>query len=151
MNDNNPQEKATKIRRFHSLLSATRQMEHKHAILEGKGVKHTAELKVSQLDELNAWLEELVNKTDYSNLKDHQYALFTLGNKQHMYLLSLCQQLGWTVYEPKRDRTVADLNHLGAWIKTHAAYKKPLLQMTRVELERTIYQFEKMVEKHFKS
>jgi hypothetical protein len=84
-------------------------------------------------------------------LKDHEYALFNIKNHQHMTILSLTQSLGHTVYSPKYDRYVADLNWLGGWIRKYAKYKTPLLEQTTKQLQITIEQLQKVVKDHYKS
>jgi hypothetical protein len=139
-----------RIRVFHALLAKNNLMPQKENILAGEGVDSTTRLTIEQIDGLIDWLQNLGKTQDYSGLSEHQWALFNLANRQHRYLLSLCQQLGWQVWSTKYDRFVADLVHLGRWLKTHSGVKKPLMQQSRTELERTVYQFEQMVEKHFK-
>ncbi|MCF8327165.1 MAG: hypothetical protein K9I29_02640 [Bacteroidales bacterium] len=117
-------------------------MKHKRAIVSGYGVKSTKELSEDALDELIAWLN--------GNGKDYRFALFDNTNQQHRYLLSLCQQFGWVVFDEHRGRTIADLNRLGSWIRSRGHVKKPLRKQNVEELSTTIYQFEQMVKKHFK-
>jgi hypothetical protein len=141
---------AQRIKIFHALLNKEGLMERKADILAGEGVESTKQLSISQMDGLIEWLNGLGKNQDYSGLKDHQWALFNIDNRQHRYILSLCQQLGWQIWNTKYDRFVADLDHLGKWLKIYSNVKKPLMKQTRNELERTVYQFEQMVEKHFK-
>jgi hypothetical protein len=135
-----------KRHRFHALMSRCGIMEQKKNILAGQGVESTLDLTECQLDGLNAWLDSLLN---WGNLKDYQFATFDNNNRQHRYLLSLCQEYGWTAYNEKINRTVADLNRLGRWIRYNSKCKKPMQQQSTKELETTIYQFEQMVKKHF--
>jgi hypothetical protein len=135
------------IRRIHALLSKTDMMEHKRDIIEGSyGVDSTKKLSADQMEDMISWLEA---KLQYGELKDHQWALFDISNQQHRKLLSLCQELGWTAWSDKYNRTVADLNRLGKWLQERSKIRKPLLHQTNKELHVTIYQFEEMTRKHF--
>lgn len=135
-----------KVQRFHALLDKCNLKDQKTNILNGQGVESTLDLSEKQLDGLNWWLE---SQLKYVELKDYQFATFNLSNKQHKYILSLCQEYGWTVYDEKRKRTIADLNKLGKWIRHSSQCKKPLQQQTTKELQTTVYAFEQMVKKHF--
>lgn len=118
-------------------------MKHKRAIVAGYGAKSTKELSEEALDELIQWLN--------GNGKDYRFALFDNRNQQHRYLLSLCQQFGWVVYDERRGRMLADLNRLGSWIRNRGHVKKPLKDQTTKEVSKTIYQFEQMLDKHLKT
>lgn len=135
-----------KIQRFHALLSKCKLMDQKRNILNGQGVESTLELNETQLDGLIAWLD---SQTEWVELKDYQFATFDFSNQQHKYILSLCQEYGWIVYDHKRARTIADLNRLGKWIRYSSQCKKPLQQQNTKELQTTLYAFEQMVKKHF--
>jgi hypothetical protein len=129
--------------------------------LEGLGLKdekeeivslftsgRTTHLSEMDEEELLSLLEKLgghVTNTDNLN-----WGKFNKDNKQHMYLLSLCQQLGWIIYNHKYGRNVADIARLGRWVKNFAGIKKPLLEQDPKELQQTVYQMEQMVAKHFK-
>lgn len=136
-----------KRKRFNALLARSGLMPQKQNILSGYGADSTTQLLEAQLDQLITYLE---SEVQYGNLKDYQWALFSLDNSQHKYILSLCQEHGWTVYDEKRQRTIADLRRLGAWIRNRAKIKKPLRQQSKKELQTTIYQLEQMVKKQFK-
>jgi hypothetical protein len=135
-----------KIQRFHAMLDKCKLKEQKRNILNGQGVESTKDLSEMQLDGLIAWLNSMLQ---WSEFKDHQFATFDMSNKSHMYLLSLCQEYGWTVWNEKMQREVSDLNKLGAWIRKCSAVKKPLLQQDNADVRKTIYQFAQMVKKHF--
>ena len=135
-----------KVQRFHALLDKCKLTEQKRNILNGQGVESTLDLSEMQLDGLNWWLE---SQLKYVELKDYQFALFNIENKQHMYLLSMCQEYGWTSYDYKNGRTIADLNKLGAWIRHSSQCKKPLQQQNTKELQTTVFAMEQMVKKHF--
>lgn len=78
------------------------------------------------------------------------YAQFDNANKQHKYILSLCHQIGWTIYHQKLRKHVADLQKLGAWMKAHGLLHKPLKTYTSDELPKLVAQFEKMVNNYQK-
>ena len=136
-----------KRHRFHALMAKCNLMEQKRNILNGQGVESTLDLDEMQLDGLISWLD---CQLQWSELKDYQFATFNFNNHQHRYLLSMCQEYGWTVFDHKRGRTIADLSKLGGWIRSSSQCKKPLQQQTGKELQTTVYQFEQMVKKHFK-
>lgn len=135
-----------KIQRFHALMAKCNLMEQKRNILNGQGVESTLDLTELQLDGLIGWLD---SQLQWADLEDYQFATFNYNNAQHRYMLSLCQEYGWTVYDHKRERTIADLKRLGAWIRHSSSCKKPLQQQSTKELQTTLYAFEQMVKKHF--
>jgi hypothetical protein len=98
-------------------------------------------------DELISLLDKLsgnINNTDYLH-----YGKFDKENKQHLYILSMCMQLGWQVFNKNVDRNVADLARLGRFIMHFGAIKKPLMEQRKEELSKIVYQLEEMVRKHF--
>jgi hypothetical protein len=72
------------------------------------------------------------------------YAIFDKHNKQHLYLLSLAHQKGWTQYSDKLHKMVADLESLGSWLRKYGYLHKPLKQYTAGELPKLITQFSKI-------
>jgi hypothetical protein len=153
-----------KVRRFHAMLAKGKLMDHKVDILAGEGVDSTLELTERQLDGLILWLDDEINgrntqkAAEFKNCRawdnkatddDRSFALFDRDNRQHRYLLSLCQQMNWIIWDAHRERYLADLQRLGHWIRTRTESKKPLLEQNKQELERTIYQFEQMLSKQY--
>ena len=122
-----------KIQRFHAMLDKCKLKDQKRNILNGQGAESTLDLSEMQLDSLIAWLD---SQLEWVELKDYHFATFDFSNQQHRYILSLCQEYGWTVYNHKRGRTIADLNRLGAWIRHSSQCKKPLRQQNTKELQR---------------
>ena len=128
--------------------------------LEGLGLKdekenivfnftsgRTSHLSSMEPEELVLLLDKLsgnINNADYLN-----FGKFDKLNKQHLYLLSMCMQLGWRTFNQSVGRDVADLVRLGRFVKNFGAIKKPLLEQSKAELQKTVYQFEEMVRKHF--
>lgn len=138
--------KQAKIRRFYSLLDKTGLKESKDDLLENYNATSVTVLSDTDLDELINYLNK---RLEFGNLKDYQWAIFNKENQQHMYLLSLCIQFGWTSWNEARQRNVADLGRLGNWIKKYSAVKKPLIAQTKEDLQSTLYQFEQMVVKQY--
>lgn len=73
------------------------------------------------------------------------YGRVDFTNAQHRYILSICYQLGWTRYNVKLKRMVADNARLGAWIKSHGKYKKPIMKHSSEELGCLITAMERML------
>lgn len=72
------------------------------------------------------------------------YAIFDKHNKQHLYLLSLAHQKGWTHYSDNNRKMVADLEAIGSWLRKYGYLHKPLKQYTAKELPKLITQFSKI-------
>ena len=77
------------------------------------------------------------------------WGAFDPKNQQHKYVLSLCQQYGWTRSHPKYG-SVADLGRLGKWLRSERSpVRKPLIKMTAQELSTIINAMESMVKKEY--
>ncbi|MDB0601101.1 hypothetical protein PL373_08065 [Tenacibaculum maritimum] len=76
----------------------------------------------------------------------YTYAFFDKNNEQHKYILSLCQQLGWTKDHPKWGK-VSDLERLGRFIALDCKHKIALTKQTKIQLQTTIYQLEQVLVK----
>lgn len=76
----------------------------------------------------------------------YKYAFFDKNNKQHKYILSLCQQLGWTTEHPKWGQ-VANLERLGRFIALDCKHKITLKDQTPEQVRITIYQLEQVLVK----
>ena len=136
------------IRRIYGKLDNLGLKEEKENIVFNFTSGRTSHLSSMEPEELVALLDRLsgnVNNNDYL-----KYGKFDKKNKQHRYLLSMCMQLGWSVYNKNVQRNVADIVRLGRFIVHFGAIKKPLMEQSRSELQKTIYQFEQIVSKHFK-
>ena len=134
-------------RRIYGKLDSLGLKEDKENIVYNFTSGRTSHLSSMDPEELVSLLDKLsgnVNNTDYLN-----FGKFDKGNKQHLYLLSMCMQLGWSVFNKNVDRNVADIVRLGRFIRHFGAIKKPLLEQSKQELQKTVYQFEQMVTKHF--
>ena len=80
-------------------------------------------------------------------LTDH-FTKFDYKNKQHRYILSLCYQFGWET--TKNGKPLADMERLAAWLQSvKAPVQKPLTEMSRQQLSRTITALENMVNKKY--
>lgn len=135
------------IRRIYGKLDNLGLKEEKENIVFGFTSGRTSHLSSMEPEELMGLLDKLsgnVNNTDYLG-----YGKFDKTSKQHRYLLSLCMQLGWSLYNKNVQRNVADIVRLGRFIRHFGAIKKPLMEQSKQELQKTIYQFEQMVSKHF--
>lgn len=104
---------------------------------------HLSQLERCELDELYL---KLASKS--FDLGSH-WGRFDISKRQHRYILSLCQQLGWVVYHERLGRNVADLARLGRWLQHYSKAKKPLMDQSSRELQSTISQLESMLTKHF--
>jgi hypothetical protein len=135
-------------KRIYARLESIGMKEEKEDIVFSFTAGRTSHLSAMDDEELLSLLEKLgghVTNTDNLN-----WGRFDYKNKQHMYLLSMCQQLGWVIHNQKLGRNVADLTRLGRWIKNFGSVKKPLIDQDPRELQQTVYQMEQMVTKHFK-
>ena len=134
-------------RRIYGKLDGLGLKDDKENIVWNFTAGRTSHLSEMDEEELFSLLEKLGG---YINNSDNlTFARFDKSNKQHMYLLSMCMQLGWSVYNNSVNRNVADLVRLGRWIKNFGAIKKPLLEQSKQELQKTVYQMEQMLAKHF--
>lgn len=140
---------ATEIRRrIYGKLETLGLKEDKENIVSNFTSGRTTHLSAMEAEELLSLLEKLGgHTTDNDNIT---WGKFDANKKQHMYLLSMCQQLGWITYSHKLGRNIADIARLGRWVRNFGQVKKPLMEQSREELQRTIFQMEEMVRKHFK-
>lgn len=77
------------------------------------------------------------------------WGAFDLDNQKHKYILSLCQQYGWTRPHPKYG-SVADLGRLGNWLRSkRSPVRKPLTKMSPTEVSTIINAMESMVGKEY--
>lgn len=133
-----------KIQKFHVLLKQLGIMHHKKDILAGYDVESTKELSNADMDDLIYYLEGNLKYYDYNNF---QWGGFYGKNQQHMYILALCHQLGWTVFDESKNKTIADIQRLGGWIKSRCKIRKPLRHQSRRECQITIFQLEQILNK----
>lgn len=84
-----------------------------------------------------------------SSLKSH-WARFKKSKRQHMYIVSLVRQLGWT--QPnERYGIIADMDRLSDFLKSKKnPVRKPLQDMNTKELSVLINCLESMLGKKFK-
>jgi hypothetical protein len=132
-----------KIRVFHAMLAKADLMTQKETILSSYDVQSTKQLTEKQLDELIDWLNQQLNGKAVAG---REWLMFDARNSQHMYILSLCHQIGWVRFDERRGRHIADMNSLASWLKTKSRHKLPILKQSREQLQDTIYQLEKVLE-----
>lgn len=135
--------KSNKIRVFHAMLAKANLMHQKENILSGYDVQSTKQLSDRQIDELIDWLNGEINR---QTVNDRDWLLFDCRNRQHMYILSLCHQSGWVVFDDRSGRHIADMTALSTWLRTKSRHKLPLIKQTYRQLQDTIYQLEKVLE-----
>lgn len=99
----------------------------------------TRDLSATQAEELIYFL-----KTGKRPSRAH-YAAFDASNKQHMYILSICHQLGWVSYNAAQGRMLPDLEALGSWLHKYGYLHKTLKEYTTAELPALITQVERMM------
>lgn len=86
------------------------------------------------------------NKAPFGGLGAH-WARFRKDNKQHMYVLSLMRQMGWTE-RSLRYGEIADMHRLSAFLKSKKSpVNKPLQRMDSTDLQKLINCFESMLGK----
>lgn len=74
------------------------------------------------------------------------WALFDKDNAQHMRLMSVVQELGWTVFNQKMGRELPDLPRLSEWLKSvKSPVKKKLKEMHTTEVSKVIFAIERMI------
>ena len=96
--------------------------------------------------EANELIVQLGGKPEESKEVDWaSYAKFDKDNKQHMYMLSLCYNIGWVRFDDKLQRNVADLSQLGAWLFKYGYLNKPLLQYSKTELPKLVTQLQNVL------
>lgn len=106
---------------------------HIKAITNGKG-STAKELTQAQARTLTASLTT-------------NWAVFKTSNTQHKYILSLLQQLGWSI-QHVRFGTIADMPRLSNFLKSKKTpVPKPLQNMDKVETSKLISCLESMVKK----
>lgn len=135
-------------RRIYGQLEKLGLKEEKENIVFSFTSGRTSHLSAMEPEEMISLLDKL--QGNQGNNDYLVYGKFDKSKKQHMYILSMCMQLGWSVYNRNVGRNVADLVRLGRFIMHFGAIKKPLSEQSKEELQKTVYQFEEMVRKHFR-
>ncbi|MBS1535336.1 MAG: hypothetical protein JST78_09680 [Bacteroidetes bacterium] len=78
------------------------------------------------------------------------WASFDKNNAQHMHILSLARQAGWTTEHPIH-RKIADLESIDKFLRSERCpVRKPLLEQTTNELSKVITAFNGIVQSKFK-
>lgn len=114
-------------------------------------VQLTGNCERSSLSDLTfAQANKLIELLGGKPANDYGWAYFDKFNKQHMYIVSLCMQTGWTKLHPRYGH-VADLERLSNFLKSNRSpAQKPLSSMTREELSKTITAIEGVAKHNYK-
>lgn len=83
-------------------------------------------------DQANAILKQLGLKPHTAN----DWGKFNKNNPKHRVILSLLFQVKWT--KTAKGKEVPDIHAFGEWLKSKAPVRRPLLEMTDREVEKTI-------------
>lgn len=74
---------------------------------------------------------ELIQRFGGKPLKYDHWGIFDAKNPQHRKILSLLQEMGWTVYNKAKGQNVADIYRLSEFLKSKKSpVTMPLKQMT---------------------
>lgn len=92
----------------------------------------------------------LLQQGDVAHIgKVENWGGFDKTNSRHLYVLSLCHQLGWV--KEIKGRNVADTVRLGTFLKSNKSpVCKPLLKMNAKELSKIIKALEEITRKIWK-
>jgi hypothetical protein len=131
-----------KIKAFHAILAKQGAMAEKENILSQYGATSTKQLNNHQLDEIINRLNGIGSRPGTMGV---DWRKFDKNNTQHKYILSLCHQLGWVVWDNRNNRHIADMNALATWLQRKSIYKQPLCSLDRGQLQQTIYQLEQVL------
>jgi hypothetical protein len=134
-----------KIRAFHAVMAKQGIISEKQAILNGYGVNSTKQLNNQQLDEIIQRLSGVGTAARPCGSVADNWLKFDLKNPQHQYILSLCHQLGWTVFDNRNGRHIADMAALATWLQRKSMYKQPIIELNSHQLQQTIYQLESVL------
>lgn len=133
------------IKKIHAILPAIykENKELKESLVyqftETEGKTSTKDLSIYQA-------EELIHFLQTGKVKDYSYfAKFDLSNKQHMYIFSLCHQIGWESFSEKYNKLVVDMAALGSWLFKYGYLHKPMIEYTSAQLPKLVTQFENLV------
>ncbi|MFN8238614.1 MAG: hypothetical protein U0T77_10640 [Chitinophagales bacterium] len=135
----------SQIKKIHTILPAAyrRNPELKQSLVYQFTENHD---KLSTKDLSFYQAEELIHFLETGKTKDYSYfAHFDYTNKQHMYMFSLCHQIGWEVFSESKNKLVVDIAALGSWLYKYGYKHKPLREYTYSELPKLITQFENLV------
>lgn len=93
------------------------------------------------LDQAN----ELIKRFGGKPILYDNWAFFDIKNGKHKYILSVCMQAGWAVWNGDRSCYVADMYRLSEFLKSDKSpVKKPLKDMNDKELSKLIFVLEKI-------
>ena len=94
----------------------------------------------------------LKSGADVNDVTNAHFAAFDSNRKQHLAVLSLCRQLGWTSpLEGIKRGVFADAERLGSFINSpKSPVQKPLLLMHREECSKLIHALENILQSKIK-
>lgn len=95
--------------------------------------------KASTKDLTFAQANDMIARFGGNPVRYDNWGLFDVSNETHKKVLSLCQEIGWSIYNDKLKRNVADIYRLSEFLKSkRSPVKLPLLQMTQEQLSRKL-------------
>lgn len=96
-----------------------------------------------------AELLERLGLSSHKKNNQNQWGRFSKNNRQHMYILSLMRQIGWTK-NSERYGVIADMERLGNWLKSsRSPVQMPLMDMNSHQTNTIINALESMLGKKF--
>ena len=125
---------------LYATLNKLGAMEDRHELVysftEGR-TSDTRELSDSEVDGI---LSRLTGS-------EHKSRVAPEGNKMEGHqsrrrILSLCYQIGWTVYDPGKGKMVVDMKRLESWCIQYGHMHQPLMDYRPHELGKLVTQFE---------
>ncbi len=82
---------------------------------------------------------ELIQRFGGKPVSYDHWGIFDAKNPQHRKILSLLQEMGWTVYNKNKGQNVADIYRLSEWLKSkRSPVNKPLKKMSTKEIQTKI-------------
>ncbi|HZW63610.1 MAG TPA: hypothetical protein VFF15_08220 [Flavobacteriaceae bacterium] len=109
------------------------------------------EAKTSTNDLTHAQANQIISKLGGKPFYYDNWALFDKNNKQHLNILSLAMQYGWSIPHPTRGE-IADLGRLSEWLKhdKKCPVHNKLINMMPNELSKIIHALEQMIKWKYK-
>ena len=108
----------------------------------------TGDVKKTSLNDLTFEQADKILKQQLGTDGDAaKFQKFDCKNRQHVYILSMLHQIGWT--KVIKGRTVGDMVPFGHWLQKYSPIKLPLTQMGVKQTQKVIYAFEEYVKYTF--
>jgi hypothetical protein len=141
---------------LYATLNKLGAMEDRHELVysftEGR-TSDTKELSDSEVDGILSQLTGKRPQTHIDRLSEagYQYShrsrvapegRFAEGHQSRRRILSLCYQIGWTVYDPGKGKMVVDMARLNNWCVQYGHMHQPLMDYRPHELGKLVTQFE---------